>query len=100
MKKFKNISVELFKKKFHDGAKVIDIRDKESFALDNIPNSENYNSSDLLKLVDSKKKNDNIIVVCYHGVSSQKVASFLIECGFKKVYNLIGGFSEWREKNR
>ena len=100
MKKFKNISVEFFKKNFQDNAEIIDIRDKESFSSNNIPNSKNYNSSDLMKLVDSEKKNDNIIVVCYHGVSSQKVSRFLSECGFRKVYNLIGGFSEWEKKNR
>jgi len=43
VKKFKNISVEFFKKNFQDSAKIIDIRDKESFISDNIPNSENYN---------------------------------------------------------
>ena len=36
-----------------------------------------------------------IVVVCYHGVSSQGAANYLIEQGFEDVYSMDGGFTQW-----
>lgn len=98
MTEFKDISIEFFKENFKDDSKIIDIRDNDSFTSGNIPNSKNYNSTDLIKLAESTDKQKNIVVVCYHGNSSRKVASFLTASGFQNVYSLIGGYSEWEEK--
>ncbi|MDG6881949.1 thiosulfate sulfurtransferase [Phocoenobacter uteri] len=40
---------------------------------------------------------DEIMVICYHGISSQKVAQTLVMQGFEKVYNVIGGFEAWQK---
>ena len=37
-----------------------------------------------------------VLVYCYHGISSQNAAAFLIERGFETVYSLDGGFEAWR----
>jgi rhodanese-related sulfurtransferase len=36
-----------------------------------------------------------IIVSCYHGISSQNVATFLVEQGYENVFSVIGGFDGW-----
>jgi rhodanese-related sulfurtransferase len=36
-----------------------------------------------------------IVVVCHHGVRSQRVAYFLASRGFSKLYNLQGGVNAW-----
>jgi rhodanese-related sulfurtransferase len=36
-----------------------------------------------------------IVVVCHHGVRSQRVAYFLASHGFSKLYNLQGGVNAW-----
>ena len=94
---FKDISVQDFKEKFQDKALIIDIRDEESYNQSNIINSKNYTSEDIMKLIESDDKDKSIVVYCYHGNSSRKVASFLAEYGFKEVCSLIGGFSAWRD---
>jgi thiosulfate sulfurtransferase len=36
-----------------------------------------------------------MVVVCYHGHSSQQAAAWLAGQGFAEVYSLDGGFTEW-----
>ena len=37
-----------------------------------------------------------LVVVCYHGNSSQSAAAYFIQQGFSDVYSLDGGFELWR----
>lgn len=94
---FKDIEIKDFKGSLQNRALIIDIRDKESYSKSNIPNAINYNSKDIMNLVEQKEKSIDIVIYCYHGNSSRKVAAFLSENGFKNVYSLIGGFSAWKE---
>ena len=93
--KFKDIKIQDFKQKLQDSALLIDIRDKDSYNYSNIPNSKNYNSEDIMKLINEESKDTNIVIYCYHGNSSRKVASFISSYGFKNVYSLIGGIDAW-----
>ena len=68
---------------------------KDSYNYNNIPNSKNYNSEDIMKLINEESKDTNIVIYCYHGNSSRKVASFISSYGFKNVYSLIGGIDAW-----
>ena len=97
---FKDISVQDFKDNFQEKALIIDIRDNESYKQSNIADAKNYNSEDIMKLIESGDKDKSIVVYCYHGNSSRKVASFLAEYGFKKVCSLVGGFSAWKDSQR
>lgn len=36
-----------------------------------------------------------VVCICHHGVRSQRVAMFLAQQGFEKVYNLSGGIDAW-----
>jgi len=36
------------------------------------------------------------VVCCYHGISSQQAAQFLISQDFTEVYSLDGGFTDWQ----
>jgi len=38
-----------------------------------------------------------MVVCCYHGISSQGVAQFLVERGFDQVYSLEGGFEGYQQ---
>ena len=39
-----------------------------------------------------------IVVVCHHGIRSQRVAQFLHQSGFESVYNLRGGVDAWAKE--
>jgi thiosulfate sulfurtransferase len=36
-----------------------------------------------------------ILVMCYHGISSQGAAQYLVNQGFEQVYSVDGGFEAW-----
>jgi rhodanese-related sulfurtransferase len=38
-----------------------------------------------------------IVCLCHHGMRSQQVASFLVQHGFKQVFNLQGGIDAWSQ---
>ena len=38
---------------------------------------------------------DEIVVVCHHGMRSQQAAQYLVQQGFKNVSNLTGGIDAW-----
>lgn len=95
---FKDIAIKDFKNKLQNKALIIDIRDEESYNKGNIPNAINYNSKDIVNFIEKKEKNLNVVIYCYHGNSSRKIAAFLSENGFNNVYSLIGGFSAWKDQ--
>ena len=94
---FKDLDINTFKEKMLSKKSVIiDIRDPDSFSKSNIPGSENFNSNDLIDFVNQDDKKKELLIYCYKGNSSRKVAHFLSESGFEKVYSLIGGFDSWK----
>ncbi|CAH9059319.1 Thiosulfate sulfurtransferase GlpE [Pseudoalteromonas holothuriae] len=74
---------------------VADIRDENSFAQGHIPGSEHLSNANIGHFMQEKEFDQPIIVVCYHGISSQGAASYLIEQGFEDVYSMDGGFTQW-----
>ena len=60
-----------------------DIRDPQSFAMGHIPGAQRVD------------KNAPIIVVCYHGISSQGAAEYIAAQGFTNVSSMNGGFTAW-----
>ncbi len=94
---FKDIDIETFKNKMlSNNSIVIDIRDPDSFLENNIPGSKNFNSNDLMSLATQDDKSKKLLIYCYKGHSSRKIAHFFSESGFNKVYSLIGGFESWK----
>jgi rhodanese-related sulfurtransferase len=40
-------------------------------------------------------KDQEIVVICHHGIRSRQVAMYLEHLGFKRVINLAGGVQDW-----
>jgi thiosulfate sulfurtransferase len=75
---------------------VVDIRDTASFQAHHIPGAihlSNENFSDFIREADLDAP---VVVCCYHGISSQQAAQFLISQDFTEVYSLDGGFTDWQ----
>lgn len=77
------------------GAIVADIRDPGSFASAHIKGAVALSNDNLQDFLDATEFDQPIIVCCYHGISSQSAAAFLIERGYESVYSLNGGFESW-----
>ncbi|XP_050429382.1 uncharacterized protein LOC126838750 isoform X2 [Adelges cooleyi] len=82
---------------------IIDVREKKELAETGVlPNSINIPSSEFEKLYKIPKpdpEKSEIVFSCLAGVRSQKAVTLAQKVGYKKVYNYIGGWSEWAEKN-
>lgn len=76
---------------------IADIRDAASFEAGNIKGSVNLSNDNLADFVAEADMDQPLIVVCYHGISSQGAAQYLVEQGFDDVYSLDGGYQAWRE---
>ncbi|MAG76934.1 MAG: thiosulfate sulfurtransferase GlpE [Colwelliaceae bacterium] len=75
---------------------VVDIRDANTFAEGRIPGAihlTNDNISDFVREADFDKPT---VVCCYHGISSQPAAEYLVSLDFSDVYSLDGGFVQWQ----
>ena len=96
MSEFKRIAPEQAQQLRQNGAQVVDIRDPQSFAMGHIAGSQhidNYTVADFIRQADLDAP---LLVVCYHGNSSQSAASYFVQQGFTDVYSVDGGFELWR----
>lgn len=96
MSDFKRIAPDLAQQLRETGAQVVDIRDPQSYAMGHISGSrhiDNYSVADFIREADMDAP---LVVVCYHGNSSQSAAAYFVQQGFSEVYSLDGGFELWR----
>jgi thiosulfate sulfurtransferase len=76
-------------------AAIVDIRDLVSFQTSHITNAISLTNDNVQTFIDSARKQQPIVVCCYHGNSSKGAAEYLASQGFTEVYSLNGGFSQW-----
>lgn len=96
MTDFKRIPPEQAQALREQGAVLVDVRDQQTFASNHIPDShhlDNHSIADFIRNADLDKP---LVVVCYHGNSSQSAAAYLVGQGFSDVYSMDGGFELWK----
>lgn len=99
MNEFQHINVQKAAELIQQGGVVIaDIRDEQSFAAGHIANSAHLTDGSLHHFMQQVEFEQPVIVVCYHGNSSQGAAQYLVNQGFEQVYSLDGGFESWRQQ--
>ena len=78
-----------------DSATICDIRDETAYKEGHIEGSFHLTNQSMSELVEQVDLERPLIVVCYHGHSSQGAAQFMLQQGFAEVYSMDGGFTEW-----
>jgi rhodanese-related sulfurtransferase len=82
------------------GAKVVDVRDADSFAKGHIVDSLNIAATDLSGDLPPKlKKAQTVLLVCDSGARSGQVVNTLRKNGVETVFNLQGGLGAWQREN-
>ncbi len=76
-------------------AVLLDIRDADSFNMGHDKRAINLTQESLPNFLANTTKETPILVMCYHGNSSQTVAQFLSDKGFEEVYSINGGYEGW-----
>lgn len=77
-------------------ANIADIRDLMSFQNGHMLNAVHLSNDNLEAFVNDNDFETPLIVCCYHGNSSKGAAEYLAAQGFKDVYSLNGGFTQWQ----
>jgi len=100
MDSFKHISVAEVNTWLTEKAavKIVDIRDPQSFTDAHIADSLHLTDAKLVTFMQETDFETPVVVVCYHGRSSQGAAQYLVEQGFESVYSMDGGFEDWRRQ--
>ena len=76
----------------------VDIRDAQSFAQAHIPGAQPLNNDNVAQFIQSTASNTPVVVVCYHGISSQQAADVLEQQGLTQVTSMQGGFTAWQAR--
>lgn len=78
-----------------DPVNIVDVRDEGSFATGHIAGSISLMEFGIDSFINESNKTTPLVMVCYHGNSSQHAATYMLEQGFKDVYSLVGGYTAW-----
>ncbi|AUI87268.1 thiosulfate sulfurtransferase [Vibrio azureus] len=77
-------------------AVLVDIRDPQSFAVAHAQSAFHLTNDSLVSFINDTEFEQPVLVMCYHGISSQGAAQYLINQGFEQVYSVDGGFEAWQ----
>ena len=87
---------ELFERlQTKESFRFIDVREPIEYEIARIEGAELLPMSRFNEWIDSLKPEEEIVVMCHHGIRSANVCMFLAQNGFEKVYNLTGGIDLW-----
>jgi rhodanese-related sulfurtransferase len=76
---------------------LIDVRTSEEYSKGFIEEAQNidYNSTDFANKISKLDKNKPVLLYCAMGGRSSKASKVFKSLGFKKIYDLKGGFLSW-----
>lgn len=96
MEQITTIDVQEAVEKIKEGrAMLVDIRDNQSFNAAHVAGSIQLSDQTLTQFLQQCDYDTPIMVLCYHGISSQGAAQYLLNQGFEEVYSIAGGFESW-----
>ena len=76
---------------------LIDVREQWERNLASIEGSEHFPMAELVDRTQEYIFEEEIVVYCHVGERSYRAVSLLLESGFKKVHNLVGGIDAWSQ---
>ena len=95
----KKIDVAAFKAAISkDKVQLVDVRTPREYRQDHVENAININyfSDDFRSKFQKLDKNKPVYIYCRSGVRSNKASKILVKLGFKKIYDLKGGFLAYK----
>ena len=95
-----HISPTELHQKINDNIQLIDVRTPKEYALAHISNAENINffDEDFFEKINKLDKETPVFIYCRSGKRSNKSIKEFQNAGFTKIYNLKGGFLNWKSK--
>jgi thiosulfate sulfurtransferase len=96
---FKHLDVTSALEEQVKGAVMLDIRDPQSYREAHAANALHLTNDTIQGIVADLDYDNVLLVMCYHGHSSQGAAQYLVNQGFDTVYSIDGGFEAWKRAN-
>jgi rhodanese-related sulfurtransferase len=81
-----------------DDLLLLDVREPHEFDYAHIDGSKLIPLSLLPLRLNELNQDQEIVVICHHGVRSMQGCMFLDRSGFSKLYNLTGGIDAWSQE--
>ena len=74
---------------------LLDVREPSEFEYANIKNSILIPLNQLPQRLNELNLQQEIVVICHHGIRSSQACMYMINIGFKHMANLTGGIDAW-----
>jgi rhodanese-related sulfurtransferase len=74
---------------------LLDVRETAEYDICHIAGSRLIPMNQIPETHQTLDPEREIIVICHHGMRSARVANYLQQIGFSKVFNLAGGIHAW-----
>ena len=83
-----------------EGYTILDVRTPEEFEEGHIQGAQNINVKDDTFIIAIQKlcPSDTLLVYCRSGRRSLYAAQVMVSFGFQKIYDLEGGFLNWKKE--
>jgi rhodanese-related sulfurtransferase len=78
-----------------DRIRLVDVREHLESRIASVKGSELVPLGTLPDAVGRFGLDEEIVVMCHHGIRSQMACEFLLQSGFTRVRNLSGGIDRW-----
>ncbi|MGQ0550305.1 MAG: molybdopterin-synthase adenylyltransferase MoeB [Armatimonadota bacterium] len=80
------------------GAQLIDVREPWEWAMAHIPGATLIPMAEVPQRTSEIDPNRPVVVHCAVGARSAKVVETLLQAGYRQVYNMAGGITEWTNR--
>ncbi|MDD1613885.1 MAG: rhodanese [Methylococcaceae bacterium] len=74
---------------------LLDVREPNEFEYAHIANSVLIPLNQLPNRLGELDPQQEIVVICHHGMRSLQAANYLVQSGYKNIANLTGGIDAW-----
>ena len=74
---------------------LLDVREPHEFQYAHIANSVLIPLNQIPNRLGELDPQQEIVVICHHGMRSQQAANYLFQSGYKNIANLTGGIDAW-----
>lgn len=78
-------------------SRLVDIRDPQSYMTGHAMSAYHLTNDTIVDFMNQVSFEQPVLVMCYHGISSQGAAQYLMNQGFEEVYSIDGGFEAWNK---
>ncbi len=77
---------------------LLDVREPWEYNIAHLPNSLLIPMRQIPEKMQQLDPEQEIVVLCHHGIRSMQVARYLVQNGFQSIINLTGGISAWSKE--